>query len=191
MRWAGRSAVAMWCERRACWRFPAGSGGDKGRCACDCKAARCGDQRCAASRRRRAIGFLALALGRWHTGPGGLALAQRKNDHFGIARTALEYLGTADDQFQKQGMDPWRIFVAVQQAKALADLQDFDQMYSIFQQASPELERFPVFASHMQEAAGQIQLATKDPTPPRVSKGHRCGRTKRAAPSCRSSQREI
>jgi hypothetical protein len=110
-----------------------------------------------------AIGFAALALGRWHVGPGGLALASQSKEHQEIAQRALEYLDTAVQQFQNQGMDPWLLFVAVQQAKALADLQDFEAVSQLFQNVQPGLARFPVFASHMQEAAAQIQLATGDP----------------------------
>jgi hypothetical protein len=110
-----------------------------------------------------AIGFLALAIGCWHTGLGGHALARENSDYLGIARAALEYLATANEQFEKQGMDPWLIFVAIQRAKAFGDLQDFDAMDYSFQQASPGLKRFPVFASHLQEAAGRFQLARKDP----------------------------
>jgi SIR2-like domain len=109
------------------------------------------------------IGFLALALGRWHTGPGGLDLAKQKNDYPGIAQTALQYLSTADLQFQNQVMDPWRIFVAVQQAKALTDLHEFDDVGSLFQHVKPGLERFPVFLSHMHEAVGQYQFIRRDP----------------------------
>jgi hypothetical protein len=110
-----------------------------------------------------AIALLALAVGRWHTGPGGLAHARETGDYEGNARMALEYLATASGYFGKQGMDPWQIFVAVQQAKALADLREFDAVYEMFQQASQGLQRFPVFASQVQEAAAQIQLATEDP----------------------------
>jgi hypothetical protein len=110
-----------------------------------------------------ALGFLALALGRWHTGPGGLALAQKINDLQTIAQRALQYLETANLHFRNQGMDPWLLFAVVQKAKALSDLREFDAARGVFDRASPWLIRFPVFVSHMQEAAGQIQFATRDP----------------------------
>jgi hypothetical protein len=109
-----------------------------------------------------AIGFLALALGRWHTGPGGLALARKNNDLKTIAQRAEQYLQTADLHFRNQGMDPWLLFAAIQHAKALSDLQDLDAVNEVLNRTAPELDRFPVFVSHVREAAGQIQLSIGD-----------------------------
>jgi hypothetical protein len=95
-----------------------------------------------------------------------MAHASETNDYKGNAQMALEYLATANDQFQKQGMDPWQILVALEQAKALADLQQRNAVYSMLQQAKVELQRFPVFASHMHQTAGQLQMASKDPDGP-------------------------
>jgi hypothetical protein len=110
-----------------------------------------------------AIGFLALALGRWHTGPGGLALAQQTGDVQAIAHRALQYLETAEVHFRNQGMDPWLLCTAVQQGKALSDLKNFDAVAEVFNRVRPELDRFPVFASYVQEAVGQIQRFQGDP----------------------------
>ena len=110
-----------------------------------------------------AIGFLALALGRWHTGPGGLALARQTGDLPTIAQRALQYLDEAVFHFRNQGMDPWLLFAAVQQAKALSDLQNLDAVGEVFNSVMPELNRFPVFGSYVGEAEGQIQLAIGAP----------------------------
>jgi hypothetical protein len=106
------------------------------------------------------LGFLALALGRWHTGPGGMALARQTKDLKTVAQRALQNLETANQHFQNQGMDPWLIFAAIQQAKAMADLRNFDSVNELFNQADSDLTRFPIFASHLYEAAGQIQSMT-------------------------------
>jgi SIR2-like domain len=113
-----------------------------------------------------AIGFLALALGRWHTGPGGLSLARQTNDLKTIAQRAQQYLQTADLHFQNQGMDPWLLFAAIQHAKALSDLQYFDAVNEVLNRTAPELDRFPIFVSHVREAAGQIQLSIGDSNAP-------------------------
>jgi hypothetical protein len=113
-----------------------------------------------------AMGFRALALGRWHTGPGGLALARQTNDLQTVARRALEHLEQAMLHFRNQGLDPWLLFASIQQVKAYSDLGDFEAVNELFKRATSEINRFPVFMSHVQEAAGQIQLATGDPEGP-------------------------
>lgn len=111
-----------------------------------------------------AIGFLALALGRWHTGPGGLERARQTNDIRTIARRALEYLGTAIERFRNQGMDPWLLYAEVQAAKAMSDLRDFDAVNAMFEKVEAGLHRFPILDSYVHEAAGQTQVAFGDST---------------------------
>jgi hypothetical protein len=104
-----------------------------------------------------AMGFRALALGRWYVGRGGLALAHETNDHLTPAGNALRYLDEATMRFAQQGMDPWTLFAAIQRAKALVDLRDFGAAAAALNRSEDELTRFPVLASHLFEAGGQIQ----------------------------------
>ena len=60
-------------------------------------------------------------------------------------------------------MDPWELFAFVQQAKAYADLHQFDEAQNFIDEAVKGLERFPVFASHIYDAAGQIKRMQGDP----------------------------
>lgn len=101
-----------------------------------------------------ALGLRALALGRWHVGVGGLAIA-RATDSETVARSALAHLNEAVGYFQNQGMDPWVLFARVQQAKAYADLRDFDEGQACLDIVVEGLERFPILASHAHEAVGQ------------------------------------
>jgi tetratricopeptide (TPR) repeat protein len=103
-----------------------------------------------------ALGMRALALGRWHVGPGGLALA-RVTDPATVAQQALAHLQQAVALFQNQGMDPWELFAILQQAKAYADLNRFDEAQACIDEVAAGIERFPVFASHLYETVGQLQ----------------------------------
>jgi hypothetical protein len=109
-----------------------------------------------------AMGFRALALGRWYVGPGGLALALQTGDHVTQAKKALWYLDEAMRRFAQQGMDPWILFAAIQRAKAWGDLQQLDAATEEMRRSAEDLARFPVFASHQLEAYGQIQQMTGD-----------------------------
>jgi SIR2-like domain len=111
-----------------------------------------------------ALGFRALALGRWHVGAGGLALASATNDRAGVANRALECLNEASNHFQKQGLDPWLLFTKIQAAKALADLGDLARVHDVFENnAQTLLPRFPILTSHQSEAVAQIEAARNDP----------------------------
>jgi tetratricopeptide (TPR) repeat protein len=112
------------------------------------EAARVGD--------RFASGMRSLALGRWHVGAGGLALGQG-TDPVAVARRGLDYLRQAVASFEQQGLDPWALFALIQQAKAHADLRQFDEAQACLDQVAPGLRRFPVFTSHTLEAMGQIR----------------------------------
>lgn len=103
----------------------------------------------------------ALALARWHVGPGGLALA-RATDSETVAQSALAYLKEALGYFRNQGMDPWVLFALVQQAKAHADLHQFDEAQACIDVVVDGLERFPILASHAYEAVGQVRTMRGD-----------------------------
>jgi Protein of unknown function (DUF1156) len=103
-----------------------------------------------------ALGMHALALGRWHVGAGGLALASATGRVAG-ARRSLALLREAVDYFRNQGMDPWVLFALVQQTKAHADLHRFDEAQACIDAAVEGLERFPILASHVYEAVGQVR----------------------------------
>lgn len=100
--------------------------------------------------------MLALAEGRWRVGASGLAVAGG-TDGRSIAEEALGFFNNAVKGFESQGMDPWRIYSIIQRAKALADLQRFEFAQECIDVAAAGVERFPVFASHLHEAVGQIQ----------------------------------
>ena len=68
-----------------------------------------------------AAGWYALALGRWHAGVGGLALAQSVGRET-VAVRALQSLDLAVECFSRQGMDPWIVLALTHAAKAYADL---------------------------------------------------------------------
>jgi tetratricopeptide (TPR) repeat protein len=110
-----------------------------------------------------AIGFANLAIGRWYTGPGGLALAQRIKDSKAVAQMALKYLDAAVANFDKQGMDPWVFFANLQQAKAWSDLGNIDAADEVIRQVGRDVDRFPVLASHLHETVGQLRLMTRHP----------------------------
>jgi hypothetical protein len=101
------------------------------------------------------MGMRALALGRWAVGTGGLAYAQEAGRE-PVARQALSLLDDAVGFFEQQGMDPWALYAIIQQSKALADLRAFDQAEEWLRRVEEGLARFPVLASHLYEAMGQI-----------------------------------
>jgi hypothetical protein len=104
-----------------------------------------------------AFGFRAMALGRWHVGPGGLKVA--KTEGRAVAERAMEYLTEAARLFDRQGMDPWRVFTGVQLAKALTDLGRYDEMDAAVKALDGEVDRFPILESHLYEAVWQIHRA--------------------------------
>jgi NAD-dependent SIR2 family protein deacetylase len=104
-----------------------------------------------------ALAFRSLAVGRWHVGPGGLAMGLATGDHATPARNALFELNQASKRFNQQGADPWSLFAGIQMAKALVDLGDLDEAAVVGRRCSEDLSRFPVFASHLSEALGQAQ----------------------------------
>jgi len=53
-------------------------------------------------------------------------------------------------------MDPWSIYASVQIAKALGDLQRFDQSYKCLEQIREGLDRFPILLPHAEEAIWQL-----------------------------------
>ena len=108
-----------------------------------------------------ALGMRALALGRWHVGVGGLALAQT-TDSATVAQTALAFLHEAVGYFQNQGMDPWVLYALVQQPKAYADLHQFDDVQACIDAYVEGLERFPILASLAYETAGQLRMMLGD-----------------------------
>lgn len=110
-----------------------------------------------------ALGLRALALGRWHVGAGGVALTQT-SDPATVARQALTHLDEAARWFEKQGMDPWQLFLMVQRAKAYGDLRDWDSAQACIDAAVAGMGRFPVFASFVYEAIGQLRLMYGDPS---------------------------
>lgn len=116
------------------------------------------------------LGMRALALGRWHVGAGGLALAQTAGSEH-VAKVALGFLLEAASLFENQGMDAWRLYASIQTMKALADLHRFDECQELTNSVMREVERFPIFASHAFEAVAQIQLMIGDAdTMPNISR---------------------
>ena len=107
-----------------------------------------------------AAGFRALAMGRWHVGGGGLALA-RKGKGPAVAARAMAYLEEAARSFGRQGMDPWRVFTGIQQTKALMDLGRYEELDPAVSALEKELYRFPIQASHLYEAVWQMEGAFK------------------------------
>ncbi|HEY1242837.1 MAG TPA: SIR2 family protein [Bryobacteraceae bacterium] len=106
-----------------------------------------------------ALGFRAMALARWYTGPGGRETIKQPRDVLTLGRQALLYIDEACGYFRNQGMDPWLVFAGMQQAKAYCDLQDLDAVAKALDQIQPVLDRFPVFDSHVHETVGEIQFA--------------------------------
>jgi hypothetical protein len=103
-----------------------------------------------------ALGMRALAHGRWLVGVGGIELA-RTTDSATVAQRSLRLLTEAVTCFRNQGMDPWELFAFVQLTKAHADLLQFDNAQGYVNSAVGGLKRFPILASHVYEALGQIQ----------------------------------
>lgn len=108
-----------------------------------------------------ALGMRALALGRWHVGVGGLSIASATGS-VTVAQRALAFLKDAIEYFRNQGMDPWVLFALVQQMKAHADLHQFDDAQACVNAAVEGLERFPILASHVYEATGQVRTMWGD-----------------------------
>ena len=106
-----------------------------------------------------AAGFRALAMGRWHVGGGGLALA--KGEGPAVAARAMAYLEEATRWFERQGMDPWRVFTGIQRTKALMDLGRYEELDPAVSALEKELDRFPILASHLYEAVCQMERAFK------------------------------
>jgi len=117
------------------------------------EAARVGD--------RFAMGMRELALGRWHVGAGGLALAATAGSD-AIAQRAIAHLAEAMAAFEQQGMDPWYLFAMLQQAKAFADLRRFDDVVVTMNAALPMIDRFPILTSHFREVEGQLKTMVRD-----------------------------
>jgi hypothetical protein len=108
-----------------------------------------------------ALGMRALALGRWHVGRGGLARACM-TDSETAARKALVYLNEALAYFRNQGMDPWVLFTLVQQTKAYADPNQFDEAQACIDIVADGLKRFPILASYVHEVVGQVRTMWGD-----------------------------
>ncbi|MCU1237168.1 MAG: hypothetical protein JWP63_5135, partial [Candidatus Solibacter sp.] len=105
-----------------------------------------------------ALGFRALAIGRWHVGAGGLALA-RGGEGRAVAERAMENLEEAARLFEQQGMDPWGVYAGVQQTKALMDLGRYQELDPAVRALEEEVNRFPILASHLYEAVWQMERA--------------------------------
>jgi len=104
-----------------------------------------------------AIAFRELALGRWLVGIGGREYSALAPDATtDRANRALAALTAADVLLERQGMDPWLVYSWVQQVRALADLERFDDAQIRLDLAGRGLERFPIWTSHAHEAAGQV-----------------------------------
>jgi hypothetical protein len=103
-----------------------------------------------------ALGIRSLALGRWYVSGGGLELAAATAKREEIAEQAMDSLNAALSFFDAQGMDPWSIYSIVQMAKALGDLQLFDQSYEYLEKIKEGLDRFPVLLAHTEEAVWQL-----------------------------------
>ncbi|MCX6543103.1 MAG: SIR2 family protein [Acidobacteria bacterium] len=108
-----------------------------------------------------ALGMRELAIGRWHVGVGGLAIAREASGE-SVAQVAIAHLEQAILHFRNQGMDPWVLFSLIQLAKAHMDLRQFDQAQAFVDQVAEGLERFPVLATHLHEAIGQGRMMWGD-----------------------------
>lgn len=106
-------------------------------------------------------GFRSYALGRLHVGVGRTALIERLGEE-AVAERALEHLDAAADAFRSQGMDPWCVLVEVQRLKALADLRRLEECGALLEALLEQLDRFPVCASHVLEAQGQLRSMVGD-----------------------------
>ena len=91
-----------------------------------------------------AIGLRSLALGRWHV-------------RGGRAQQALDELGNAWSAFRPLGMDPWVVYLRIQQLDALAQLGRLDEVNAGLDQLAPEMDRFPVLRSFFHWAVAQMQ----------------------------------
>lgn len=107
-----------------------------------------------------ALGMRTLALARWFVGVGGRALVI--TDDATIAQKSLELLKETIRHLRNQGMAPWVLYALAQQAKAHADLHQFDDAQTSINEAADGLELFPILGSHVYEAAGQIRTMWGD-----------------------------
>jgi len=108
-----------------------------------------------------AQGLRLLALGRWLVGVGGQTLAQNTDPAL-VAWRALEDFKQAEGFFERQVIDPWITFARVQKAKAHADFGEFDQAVACLHLAENDLDRFPIWKSHLLESLAQIQQCCGD-----------------------------
>lgn len=111
-----------------------------------------------------ALGFRLLALGRWYVGNGGMALAQHGSSPADVAQRAIDFLKPAAMYFSNQGMDPWMLFVKLQQAKAYSNMRRYDEAQECINNVNEGIERFPILASYLYEVVGQLQLMTGNDT---------------------------
>ncbi len=108
-----------------------------------------------------ALGMRALALGRWHVSAGAIALVDRVGSG-PVAQQALAHLEEAVGHLGRQGMDPWVLYAVIQQGKAYANLREYDDAQVCVDTVLEGLDRFPVLASHLHEAAGLIRMTWGD-----------------------------
>jgi hypothetical protein len=106
-----------------------------------------------------ALGFRALALGRWHVGGGALEQAKTRRKRHAVAKRAMGHLNEAARLFDQQGMHPWEVYTNVQQTKALMDLERYNDLNPAVNAVADELNRFPILASHLYEAIWQMERA--------------------------------
>ena len=92
-----------------------------------------------------ALGFRALALGRWYVNSGERS------------ETPLALLNEAAGHFTALGMDPWLLYARIHAIRALAALERFDEVNRQLEGIRAELQRFPVLESFVFEALAQMQ----------------------------------
>lgn len=109
------------------------------------------------------MGMQTLAHGRWLVGIGGLALTNDPSIRDKNGQRSLKLLEDAKKIFINQNMDPWSYYALVQQAKAHADLHQFDEAQDCIDQAKKSLDRFPILESVIYETTGQLQTMWGDP----------------------------
>jgi len=91
------------------------------------------------------IGFLELARGRYLV---------RRQDGEG----ALAALAHAGDELRLAGRSPWRVYVLIEQAKALADLRYMDRAAEQLAAVDGLLDDYPIWHPWHEEAKGQLHL---------------------------------
>ncbi|MEA2000381.1 MAG: SIR2 family protein [Actinomycetota bacterium] len=103
------------------------------------------------------LGLRELAIGRWLIGVGGRALIEKgEGDVAGVAAQAAEHLTKAAEWIERQVMDPWQVFIALQWARVLADLGRWDEIEGVLTRGSEGAQRFPIWASHFHETRFQL-----------------------------------